>query len=94
MNQGNSGPFAADDGAWQDGGLMLHFPAQNQWVAILLAFQSQAWHTDDRTGHTLPHLDRLGPARTRHLPNPTGPYASSPPWSTRSDPRRSRRPRP
>ena len=62
MNQGNSGRFTADDSTWQDGGLMLHFPAQNQWVAILLAFQSQAWHTDDRTGHTVPHLDPLGPA--------------------------------
>jgi hypothetical protein len=27
---------------------------------ILLAFQSQAWHTDDRTGHTIPGLDPLG----------------------------------
>ena len=54
MNQGSSGRFTADDGVWQDGGLLLHFPAQEQWVAIFLAFQSQAWHTDDHTGHTLP----------------------------------------
>jgi hypothetical protein len=45
MNQGNSGRFRGDDGVWQDGGLLLHFPAQDQWVAIFLAFQSQAWHT-------------------------------------------------
>ena len=52
MNQGNSSAFAGDDGVWQDGGLLLHFPGQSQWVAIFLAFQSQAWHTDDSTGHT------------------------------------------
>ena len=54
MNQGNVAPFLGDDGVWQDGGLMLQFPATQQWVAIFLAFQSQAWHTDDRTGHTIP----------------------------------------
>lgn len=54
MNQGNSGSFTRDDGVFQDGGLILHFPAADRWVAIFLAFQSQAWHTDDGTGHTLP----------------------------------------
>jgi uncharacterized protein YukJ len=54
MNQGNVGRFVADDGVWQDGALLLHFPAPEQWVAIFLAFQSQAWHTDDATGHGLP----------------------------------------
>jgi uncharacterized protein YukJ len=54
MNQGNSGGFARDNGVWQDGGLLLHFPAEDRWVAIFLAFQSQAWHTDDRTGNPLP----------------------------------------
>lgn len=53
MNQGNSGKFAQDDGTWQDGGLLFHFPSQNQWTGVLLKFQSQSWHTDDRTGHTL-----------------------------------------
>ena len=53
MNQGNSAAFRRDDGVWQDGGLLLHFPAQSQWVALFLAFQSQAWHTDDGTGHAL-----------------------------------------
>jgi uncharacterized protein YukJ len=53
MNQGNVGQFVQDDGVWQDGGLILHFPSTNQWVGIFLAFQSQAWHTDDRTGHRL-----------------------------------------
>ena len=27
MNQGNSAEFRRDDGVWQDGGLVLHFPA-------------------------------------------------------------------
>jgi uncharacterized protein YukJ len=53
MNQGNSAAFRSDDGAWQDGGLLLHFPGEARWVAIFLAFQSQAWHTDDATGHAI-----------------------------------------
>jgi hypothetical protein len=61
MNQGNSGRFTVDDGVWQDGGLLLHFPNQNQWVAIFLAFQSQAWHTDDTTGHTSTDVGQPGP---------------------------------
>ncbi|MFI6322494.1 DUF2278 family protein [Nonomuraea sp. NPDC050556] len=50
MNQGNSGRFASDNGVWQDGGLILHLPSESRYVALFLAFQSQAWHTDDRTG--------------------------------------------
>jgi len=53
MNQGNVPPFVGDDGVWQDGALLFHFPATNQWVATFLAFQSQAWHTDDVTGHAI-----------------------------------------
>jgi uncharacterized protein YukJ len=53
MNQGNIAEFRRDDGVWQDGGLFLHFPATNQWVGLFLAFQSQAWHTDDETGHRI-----------------------------------------
>jgi hypothetical protein len=62
MNQGNSQRFRQDDGVWQDGGLLLHYPAQDQWVGIFLAFQSQAWHTDDRTGHAIaeqPETDHI-----------------------------------
>jgi uncharacterized protein YukJ len=66
MNQGNSAQFQHDDGVWQDGGLLLHYPAQGQWVAIFLAFQSQAWHTDDQTGHALP-----GPEEPGELPDLT-----------------------
>jgi len=52
----------ADDGVWQDGALLLHFPGQAQWVGIFLAFQSQAWHTDDVTGHTVGSIPEPGPA--------------------------------
>ncbi|GIF20825.1 hypothetical protein Ate02nite_35550 [Paractinoplanes tereljensis] len=63
MNQGNSGRFAGDDGVFQDGGLLLHFP-DDTWVAIFLAFQSQSFHTDDTTGHPLPEIPSPGPAPT------------------------------
>jgi uncharacterized protein YukJ len=53
MNQSNVGNFVGDDGVWQDGGVLVNFPAQGQWVAIFLKFQSQGWHTDDKTGHKL-----------------------------------------
>ncbi|WP_433293470.1 DUF2278 family protein [Actinoplanes sp. CA-030573] len=61
MNQGNSGRFADDDGVYQDGGLLLSYP-DGKWVAIFLAFQSQSFHTDDTTGHTLPGIPEPGPA--------------------------------
>ncbi|MFY9805951.1 MAG: DUF2278 family protein, partial [Pseudonocardiaceae bacterium] len=79
MNQGNSAQFSRDDGVWQDGGLLLHLTAESRWIAIFLAFQSQAWHTDDTTGHTLgdapPRPDTAGtePARViAALVNPVG----------------------
>jgi uncharacterized protein YukJ len=65
MNQGNSGQFVRDDGVFQDGGLLFHFPAESRWVGVFLAFQSQAFHTDDTTGHALdvpaPEPGRPGP---------------------------------
>lgn len=57
MNQGNSKQFEKDDGVWQDGGLLIHFPSRNQWVALFLAFQSQVFHTDDITGHRVQDTD-------------------------------------
>lgn len=53
MNQANVGRFRKDDGVYQDGALLLHFPDQTQWVGIFLKFQSQTWHTDDTTGHQI-----------------------------------------
>ena len=77
MNQGNTGRFAADDGVFQDGGVLVHFPDQQEWTAIFLKFQSQSWHTDDKTGHTV-----TGPVP----PLPPGPpQPPDPPTSTDPD---------
>ena len=79
MNQGNSAAFRGDDGVWQDGGLLLHFPGDDRWVAVFLAFQSQAWHTDDATGHSIAGAEpRPGPGELplrilAALVNPAGP---------------------
>ncbi|RCG29681.1 DUF2278 family protein [Sphaerisporangium album] len=79
MNQGNSGRFRADDHVWQDGALLVHLPAESRWVAVFLAFQSQAWHTDDVTGHALvstPARPSTGEEVVRiiaALANPLGP---------------------
>lgn len=54
MNQGSSGKFQKDNGVYQDGGLLIHFPSRNQWVAAFFAFQSQSFHTDDKNGDPLP----------------------------------------
>ena len=62
MNQGNSGQFVTDDGVYQDGGLLIHFPDQGEWIAAFMKFQSQAWHTDDVTGHTIGTAQPPAPA--------------------------------
>ena len=79
MNQGNSPQFQRDDGVWQDGGLLLRFPGAARWVGVFLAFQSQAWHTDDATGHAIagaPPRRTTEPSAIRILAsmvNPAGP---------------------
>lgn len=70
MNQGNWVGFANQNGVWQDGALMIHFPAEDRWVAIFTAFQSQSWHTDDKTGHPLTTIPTPGPGPE---PSPTEP---------------------
>ncbi|WP_329192075.1 MULTISPECIES: DUF2278 family protein [unclassified Streptomyces] len=78
MNQGNSGRFRSDDGVRQDGAMLVHLPAENRWVGIFLAFQSQSWHTDDNTGHSIDTApprssDRDEPLRIMAaLVNPSG----------------------
>ena len=69
MNQGNVDQFRGDDGVWQDGGVLIQFPSQNQWVGIFLKFQSQAWHTDDRTGHRIGSGTDPGTRPTSEEPN-------------------------
>jgi uncharacterized protein YukJ len=79
MNQGNSERFVRDDGVWQDGGLVLQFVAESRWVGVFLAFQSQAWHTDDTTGHavegdvTRPEPGTAALRVVAALVNPAGP---------------------
>ncbi|OUL96280.1 DUF2278 family protein [Paraburkholderia hospita] len=65
MNQGNplDGGHAGDNGVWQDGGLVLWFPDADRWVAIFLAFQSQSWHTNDRTGQPIKGETGAEPAK-------------------------------
>jgi uncharacterized protein YukJ len=78
MNQGNSRRYRSDDGIRQDGGLLLHLPAESRWVAVFLAFQSQSWHTDDSTGHAIETAPRpaehVEPLRiVAAMVNPAGP---------------------
>jgi uncharacterized protein YukJ len=83
MNQGNPrhGPFGGDNGVWQDGALFFHLPDEGRWIAVFLAFQTQAWRTDDLTGHPI-----------ADLPTPrTGGSASNLPFPARPGSRRARR---
>lgn len=47
MNQGNVEKWKGDNGIWQDGGILIHFEKEEEWVGIFLAFQSQSWCTDE-----------------------------------------------
>jgi uncharacterized protein YukJ len=53
MNQGNSGEWIKDNGIYQDGAIIFQFKNTKKWVAIFLAFQSQSFHTDDKTGNPI-----------------------------------------
>ena len=53
MNQGNDKRFAKDDGVYHDGCLIFEYPG-SKYRAFYLAFQSQSFDTDDKTGHTKP----------------------------------------
>lgn len=77
MNQGSVGQFQGDNGVYQDGALLIHFPARNQWVGIFLAFQSQCFHTHDQTGHQIKEECEKAPVSAAirilaALVNPTG----------------------
>jgi uncharacterized protein YukJ len=50
MNQGNDQSHAREDGVFQDGCLIFQYPS-GSWRAFFMAFQSQSFNTDDRTGH-------------------------------------------
>lgn len=53
MNQGSTGSFARYNGVWQDGGVFIQ-NSDGTYTAILIAFASQAAHTDEVTGNALP----------------------------------------
>ena len=59
MNQGSQGQFKKYNGVWQDGGIIIHFPDENRFDAILLAFASQAVHTNEANGDALPGSQNL-----------------------------------
>ena len=49
MNQGNpTGGHSGDNGAYQDGALLVYFPSEDRWLGAFLAFQTQSWQTDDQ----------------------------------------------
>jgi uncharacterized protein YukJ len=50
MNQGNDKGHAGDDGVFHDGCLIFQYPG-GRARAFFMAFQSQSFDTDDRTGH-------------------------------------------
>ena len=58
MNQGSVEEFQKYNGVWQDGGMLLHLPSEDRWVAVFLAFQSQCWHTDDEKGNCIGDVDQ------------------------------------
>jgi uncharacterized protein YukJ len=66
MNQGNDKGHAGDDGVYQDGCLVFVYPA-GRIRAFFMAFQSQSFVTDDKTGHAkkTPKSRRAASARTR-----------------------------
>lgn len=54
MNQGNPrGNHDRDNGVWQDGGIFMSLPATNTWIAVFIAFQTQSWNTDNKTGNAI-----------------------------------------
>jgi uncharacterized protein YukJ len=76
MNQGNPrGQHGHDNGIYQDGGILIHFPETNRWIGIFLAFQSQRWHSYDRNrthtpGEPVAEIEQPGPA---YAPGPDEP---------------------
>lgn len=61
MNQGNDPRFQGQDGPYQDGGVLINFPSNGQWIGLFLKFQPQGWHTCDRKGHRIETITPLVP---------------------------------
>lgn len=64
MNQGSPpGRHGDDNGPWQDGALLVHFPRKDRWTALFLAFQSQSWSVDDADEHERHSVHAADPDR-------------------------------
>jgi hypothetical protein len=70
MNQGNDAGHRGDDGVFQDGAVLFHFPSTG-WVGFFIAFNSQVWFTDDQHGHRLPGFPEGPLALLDTHPGPT-----------------------
>ena len=54
MNQGNpKGSFYKDNGIYQDGALLFHFPSKGSWTGVFIAFQSESFNTNGNNGDPL-----------------------------------------
>lgn len=58
MNQGNTSKWRHDDKVWEDGCIIINYN-RTHWIGLFLAFQSQSFHTDDRTGHRISKKPRV-----------------------------------
>ncbi len=76
LNQGNLGSHAADNGTYQDGGLLLTHP--DRVIGLLLGFQTQRVPTDDG-GTPTATATSLGDLIAHPAPAPPGPPPSEPP---------------
>jgi uncharacterized protein YukJ len=69
MNQGNHPDFAADDGVFHDGCVIFEYP-NGKYRAFFLAFQSQSFETDDKTGHAIGGTGPVVPQPPKKRPPP------------------------
>jgi len=67
MNQGNDKSHAGDDGVYQDGCLIFSYP-NGKYLGFFMAFQSQSFQTDNKTGHALNNGGTSPPTPTKKKP--------------------------
>jgi uncharacterized protein YukJ len=79
MNQGNPnpGPFAKDNGVFQDGGLILKFGSR--YVGLFLRFTTQWLPTNNVTGHRSPGARRIPPGGSPGEDDDWPPLVTHPP---------------
>jgi uncharacterized protein YukJ len=88
MNQGDmTGDHAQEDGVYQDGGLIFYHAAEDRYLAYFTKFQSQSWHTNDKTGHAISGSgDDLGPGSEHRGPVGHGTHGGGNPMTPGNDP--------